>query len=340
MMKNILFISAVLGLLILSGCSTEVDMYAEYEDVTVVYALADVSDDTTWFKITKAFTGPGNALLIAQNPDSSNYPYKLDAVLTGKKNGVVSNPISLDTITIHNKIETDTIINDGDTIILNPFYAPDQLMYYAVLNLDVDTEYTIEITKNDGEKLTASTGMVDEFSVSRPFNRIAFSETSDGTIEWTSPKNGVRFEVSLTFNYSEFAPGYSDTLYKYISWPVGNEIAKNDQGGEAMESTYSGPYFYSLLDSELEDIPNVSRWCGMVEITIACGSQVLSTYLDINSGSGTLLDEVPIYTNIDGGTGIFASRHTAVTELQLSVTTERNLVEKPEYEHLGFKFKQ
>jgi hypothetical protein len=337
MIKNILFGASVLFVLIFSGCSTEIDMYAEYEDVNIVYALADVSDDTTWFKITKAFVGPGNALLIAQNPDSSNYPYKLDASITGKKNGVVSDPIILDTITIHNKLETDTIISDGDTIILNPFYAPDQLMYYAVANLDVNADYTLEIKKNDGEVLSASTGLVDYFSITKPYNRIAFSETGDGSIEWYSPVNGVRFEVSLTFNYSEYAPGYGDTLYKSISWPVGTEIAKNDEGGESMQTSYSGPYFYTLLESELEDIPNVTRWAETVDIKIACGSQVLSTYLDINSGSGTLLDEVPIYSNIDGGTGIFASRHTSYTVLELSTATERVLIE--DYD-LGFKFKQ
>ncbi len=63
---------------------------------------------------------------------------------------------------------------------------------------------------------------------------------------------------------------------------------------------------------------------------------MLATYLDINPAGGSLLEEVPVYSNIEGGTGVFASRHTIMKDIKLSVTTERNLIE--DY-NLGFKFK-
>ncbi|MBT3174147.1 MAG: DUF4249 family protein [Lentimicrobiaceae bacterium] len=337
MTRGLLLILTVIIALCYSSCSTDFDMYAEYKDVTIVYSIVDMDDDTTWVKITKAYTGPGNALLLAQNPDSSNYPYKLNGVITGKKNGVLSEPLLLDTITITNKATIDTIINsDGDTTVLNPFYAPNQLMYFTSTKLNKDYVYSLTIEKNNGETLSSSTGLVNNFSVSKPVNRIVFSETADNSIEWTAPKNGVMFEVSLKFNYTEYAPGYSDTLNKSISWYVGTRNAKTSDGGESMDVSYSGPYFYSLLVSELPDVPNVTRWAGKVDITIASGSQVLATYLDINSGGASLLEEVPVYSNIDGGTGIFASRYTTTKEIQLSTTTERNLIENY---NLGFKFK-
>ncbi|MDG1135417.1 MAG: hypothetical protein P8N48_00770 [Bacteroidales bacterium] len=337
MTKGLLIILAVVIALCNSSCSTDIDMYAEYKDITIVYSIVDIGDDTAWVKITKAFTGPGNALLLAQNSDSSNYLYKLNAYITGIKNGVLSEPLILDTITIKNKATIDTIINnEGDTIIINPFYAPNQLMYYTATKLNKDYDYSLTIEKNNEESLTSSTGMVNTFSVSKPVNRIVFSETADNSIEWTAPKNGVMFEVSLKFNYTEYAPGYSDTLNKSIGWYVGTRNAKTSDGGESMDVSYSGPYFYSLLVSELPDVPNVTRWAGKVDITIASGSQVLATYLDINSGGASLLEEVPVYSNIDGGTGIFASRYTTIKEIQLSTTTERNLIENY---NLGFKFK-
>ena len=85
MTRGLLLILTVIIALCYSSCSTDFDMYAEYKDVTIVYSIVDMDDDTTWVKITKAYTGPGNALLLAQNPDSSNYPYKLNGVITGKK---------------------------------------------------------------------------------------------------------------------------------------------------------------------------------------------------------------------------------------------------------------
>ncbi len=339
-MKNIIIVFLLISsILFISRCSTDFDMYADYKDVTIIYSMADVSSDTTWVKITKAYTGPGNALLMAQNPDSSNYPYKLDASLVGIKNGTNLEPIILDTLTIHNKPITDTIINDdGDTTIINPFYSPDQLVYFGVGELDKDAEYTLTINKKD-DVLTASTNLVNNFSVSRPVNRIAFSDSPtspDGKIEWYSTDNGIRYEVSLRFNYSELLPGQNDTLHQHVDWFLGVVVAKTGNGDEELEETYFGPEFYDLLESELEVIPNVERWADNVDITIACGSQVLATYLDINSGAGSLLDEVPVYSNISGGSGIFASRYTTVKSIRLSVTTERTLV--LDYD-LGFKYK-
>lgn len=339
-MKNIITaLLLITSLLYVSGCSTDFDMYADYKDITIVYGIVSIGDDTTWVKVTKAYTGPGNALLMAQNPDSSNYPQKLVASLTGKKNGVELDPIVLDTITIHNKQITDTVINqNGDTIILNPFYSPNQLMYYGVGSLDKNAEYTLTINNND-LKISASTKLVNNFSISKPVNRIAYTNSTtspDAKIVWTSTKNGKRYEVYQRFNYLELLPGQSDTLHKYIEWFEGVEVSKTTDGSEGMYKTYSGPAFYVLLESKLEPIPNVRRWVGDVDLTIACGSQVLATYLNINSGSGSLLDEVPVYSNIDGGSGIFASRYTTHKTIPLSVATERTLVEDF---NLGFMYK-
>jgi len=336
MNKIIAALLLISSLFLLNRCSTDFDMYAEYKDITIIYSLVDISDDTTWVKITKAYTGPGNALLIAQNPDSSNYSYKLDVSLIGVKNGTELEPLVLDTLTIHDKAITDTIINeDGDTTILNPFYSPDQLVYYGVGSLDKDAEYTLLINKKD-EQLSATTKVVDNFHITKPINRIVFSQTYDGSIEWLSAINGKRNEVTLIINYLELLPGETDTVQKSIYWYLGVTNSRTTDGNEELDKGYSGKMFFSLLESELDPIPNIERWVDDVDMVIACGSQVLSTYIDINSSGGSLLEEVPIYSNVAGGSGIFASRHTIIDPIRLSSATERELVE--DYD-LGFKYK-
>ncbi len=54
--------------LLISACSTDVDNFADYKDITIVYGMLEAGADTTFIKITKAFLGPGNALLIARHP--------------------------------------------------------------------------------------------------------------------------------------------------------------------------------------------------------------------------------------------------------------------------------
>ncbi len=315
-MKKILFATLLItGLTFINSCTTDFDLYAEYEDITIVYGLLDISDDTSWIKITKAFTGPGNALLIAQNPDSSNYSYKLDVKLIGVKNGNELAPIIFDTLTLHNK-------RPGDST----FYFPDQLVYYAETSLDANAKYSMYI-ENRGEEISSETPLVGGFVISRPNRFISF--TNNGEIEWGLADNGKRYEVFLLFNYKELAQGSTDTVFKIMPWYLGMD--KDDKGKKA----YSGDSFYNRLEAELEVVPGLKRWAGKMDIVIPCGSETLSSYLDINESDNSLLTEVPVFSNITGGTGVFASRHTATKDVLLTPKTIEKLVD--DYPELGFQ---
>ncbi len=324
----ILFTFIVTGVLLLNRCSNEVDLYADYKDITIVYGILNASDDTAWIKITKAFSGPGNALVIAQNPDSSNYPYKLNATLTGRVNSNDLTPIILDTTTIYHKLEGDSI-----------FYYPKQLMYFTTEPLNVNATYTINIDVN-GQTTNAETPLIGNFSITYPFNTMDFM--FDHEIKWNSVKNAKRYEVTTIFNYKEFLPGtYEDTLNLQINlvsiYSNSVQVSKDTDGGENMELPYTGDSFFAELENKLEDIPNVQRWSGSVDVIISAGSEVLHYYIEINeAAAGSLLQELPNYTNINNGTGVLASRHSVIKSTRLSGATERTLVE--DYD-LGFKYK-
>ena len=322
------FIFIASGIFLFNRCSNEVDLYADYKDITIVYSILNESEDTSWVKITKAFTGPGNALTIAHNPDSSNYPYKLDATLIGRVNSNDLPPIALDTITIYHKLEGDSI-----------FYYPRQLMYYTTESLDVNAEYTLEIDKK-GEIVSAVTPLIGNFAITYPFNTMDFM--FDHEIKWNSVKNGKRYEVTTIFNYKEYLPGtYEDTLNLQLTlesiYTNSVQVSKDTEGGENMELPYVGDNFFSELENKLEDIPNIERWTGLVDVVISAGSEVLHYYIEINdAAANSILQELPNYSNINNGTGIFAARHSVVKSTRLSGATERTLVE--DY-NLGFKYK-
>lgn len=322
------FLLLASGIFLFNQCSNEVDLYADYKDITIVYGILDKSDDTSWVKITKAFTGPGNALTIAHNPDSSNYPYKLDATLVGRVNSTDLPPIVLDTTTIYHKLEGDSI-----------FYYPKQLMYYTTEPLDVNAEYTLRID-NKGEIISAVTPLIGNFTITYPFNTMDFM--FDHEIKWGSVKNGKRYEVTTIFNYQEFLPGsYEDTLNLQLTlesiYTNSVQVSKDTEGGENMELPYVSENFFTELENKLEDIPNIERWSGLVDVVISAGSEVLHYYIEINeAAASSVLQELPNYSNISNGTGIFAARHNVIKSTRLSGATERTLVE--EYD-MGFKYK-
>ena len=143
-------------------------------------------------------------------------------------------------------------------------------------------------------------------------------------------------------NYQEYLPGtYEDTLNLQINlkslYTNSVKVSKDAEGGENMELPYVGKNFFSELETTLEDIPNIERWTGPMDVIVSAGSEVLHYYIEINdAAANSVLQELPNYSNINNGTGIFAARNSVVKSTRLSGATERTLVE--EY-NLGFKYK-
>ncbi len=73
MKRNLFYLSAILGVFGFSSCETEIKTNAEYKDVTVVYGLLNPNDTNHYIKITKAFSGEGDANDLAGNAANFNY---------------------------------------------------------------------------------------------------------------------------------------------------------------------------------------------------------------------------------------------------------------------------
>lgn len=325
MLRFFKFVTSIILFLQLSSCSTDVDNYADYKDVTIVYGLLESNADTTFMKITKAFLGPGNALLFAQNPDSSNYPGKVIVQLKGVKNNIDLPVITLDTITIKNKLAGDSI-----------FYFPEQKLYYTTSAIDQNAEYTLVVNKGEQE-ITAKTKLVQDFGITLPINRINFAATAATTIRWNSAVNGKRHEIILIFHYEELLPGSADTVFKTLQWNLGTKSADYLTGGQQLEVSYLGDNFYSRLQQQLDaSALNVRRFAGLVDIIISAGGESLSTYIDVNAPNNSIVQEVPQYSNIDNGFGIFSSRKTIKRSYRMTVQSELKLVENFNW---GFELK-
>ena len=189
-MKNIRFILIfIMFISVLVSCSTDVDMYADYKDVAIIYAMLNPRADTNYVKVTRAFCGTNDnhidANEVAMIYDSSNYPGKLDVRIIELKNthGGPYEPTNrefvLDTLTIHNKEE-------------GAFYAPNQLIYYTTEQFNAGVggskyKYRLVIVKPDGDTVTAQTTMVgnEEF--------IIVSGSSNFQIEHTDAMGKILF---------------------------------------------------------------------------------------------------------------------------------------------------
>lgn len=318
------------------SCSTDVDLYADYKDITVVYGLLDPGKDTNFVKINKAFLGPGNAFEIAMIADSCNYPNKLDATITEYRSPVTSNnyqatkTFSLDTITIHTK-EPGT------------FYAPDQLVYYTTQPIRVNKDsykykYELQIDRGD-TILKAETSIVGGSEFAIDTKPLGFS-SDKGTIKWRPCPNASVYEVVIKFYFTEIGPTH-DSIHRCMSWSLGTHPTSSlteDNGKYVIN--YKSAVFYTTLASFLgndtlkTDVERVVK-DPCLGVSISAGGEELYNFIAVNGPSNSIVQSIPEYTNISGGGyGVFSSR--AQKEQMVRMSSFSDLTK----EHENWRFRQ
>ncbi len=314
-------------LLLAYSCEESFDLNAPYKDITVIYGMIDPGEDTTFVKINKAFLGEGDVMEMVLIEDSSIYKNDLQASIEELENGSVINTYALDTITLTNKEE-------------GLFYNPYQLVYYAPFQVIPEMQYKLRVNVA-GNEVTGQTKVVNYFSISKPSagsKYVQFKPGTKGSVEWSSAKNGKRYEVSIRFNFKELHQGSTDTVFRYADWYLGVLKSVSTNGGEEMVVEYSNDGFYTFLldrvpyeDPAEEDKVTV-RFTGTVDFRIASAAEDLNTYMEVNEPSNSIVQEKPEYSNLSNGIGLFSSRILNVREKELHLETVN------EIKNLGLKF--
>ena len=331
MKKLAIILVAVLSL---ASCSTDVDLIGEYEDITVVYGLLNQTDSISYLKINKAFLGEGNALIMAQEPDSSSYKNNLSVVMEAWKEGSLVKTFTFDTTTIYNKEE-------------GTFYYPEQVIYRCVTyqQLEEESLYRLIITNNlTGKIITASTPLVSDFPILKPIANnpvkptIHFPDNDfPKDLEWLSAKYGKLYNVIMRFHYKEKFNNTTDTLYKYIETAYAPKKSENLEGGEEMLIQFANNSFYKFLEQNVPYEPSKeatvsARYALSVEYIFSVAGDDFNTFLEVNDPSSSIVQERPEYTNVGNGIGIFSSRFNKSRLYYISSLTEEILITK------GLKF--
>ena len=335
---------------VLSSCSTDVDLYADYKDTAIIYAMLNYKADTNYVKITRAFCGtndnPINTNEVALIYDSSNYDEKLDARLVEYKSthGNYYEPthreLILDTLTIHDKEE-------------GVFYSPDQLVYYTSEPLHTGSNqrnyrYRLVAVKPDGDTITALTTMVggEDFAIVSGAANFQLEETNatGSTLFRTDGVAGV-YELKMEFNYREQHNG-QEMKRKSVRRSFGtkplSEFCKIENSENTYYETYSLNWLFNALANAIGDDtvvnpnhPNVVRYIGDFVVTLsAAGEDLYYYYLANEAQQSSYAGLFTAYSNIVGGYGLFSSRTTINKTMKLSSTTRRDLYGKQSW---GFK---
>ena len=338
MMKTIkLIFSLIIFGTFLQSCSTDVDLYADYKDITVVYGLLDPTKDTTFIKINKAFLGPGNALEIAQIADSCNYPEKLNCRIieyssTAGGNFTQTRVFDLDTITIHDKES-------------GVFYSTNQLVYYTTGTIRNNTDfhrykYALEIDHAD-TTLRGETNIVGgpSFSIVQSYLNLS-NKIPNGTIKFYPCPNAAIYDAEITFRYLELTPN-NDTIPRYMNWKLETKADSDflPEHGQ-YNYTFNPSVFQQMLAYQLGDdtLKMVDRLLEEYPLTvkISAGGEELYNFISVNGPSTSISQNVPEYSNIAGGYGVFSSRTHIIKNVKMSPQSLTELT----VDHENWRFRQ
>ncbi len=342
MSRYISTLLAVIFILSLTSCETDFNPNADPKDITVVYGLLNQRDTFTYLKINKAFLGNASAYEMAQNEDFSSYGTDLDVNMDELLNGSVTKTYHFDTTTIYNKEP-------------GIFYAPQQVLYKCKTynpespindSLKSDRVYNLIIkNKKTGKIISANTTLVDKFSIRRPSENTSSIEfvlptstiPGKAKIEWLSARGGKRYQVTMCIHYFESKNG-SLNEPKNLLVNLGTQTRKSFEGNTEMELEYLGLTYYESLKNNLvwsTTANTITRTPGIIEFVISVASDDLSTYIEVNEPSNSIVQVRPEFTNISNGIGIFSSRfNTQARKLNLGPKSIANLHNK--YGMLGF----
>lgn len=325
-----------------SSCSTDVDLYSDYKDVPIIYAMLNPRADTNFVKITRAFCGtnenPIDANEVALIADSSNYPGKLDAQIIELKSvhGELYEPTGrtfvLDTITLHNKEE-------------GVFYSPDQLIYYTTEPFNTGAgenryKYKLVVVKPDGDSLTAQTAMVGNAEFAIMTSGVGFQQAPTNELRkimFRADNFASIYEVTMQFNYRETLNG-NGTKKKNIKRSFGARNISEFHKLEGTENSYYLEYSVNWLFNALAiaiggdtiydaNHPNVIRYIDDFVIYISAAGDDLTYYYYANQAQmSSPMSLVSVYSNINGGYGLFSSRTQIEKTAKLSPNTKRELL--------------
>ncbi len=333
--------TVVLSATLWNACSTEVDLTAPYDSIPVVYGLLELESDTQWVKINRTWLGEGNQLEAAQIADSSEYPAgsvaaRIVELIPSGTGEIVGNELA----TGREWALRDTVLENKSTE--GVFFGPSQRVYFTPTGnegLRDDMLYRLEATLPDGSNLLATTSMVESSvgSINRPPPNLSSyqmgfaSVNPDGTatypdfpFQWSTSPGASRYDGSLAVHFEEryFADDaltlLDSTRERTLYLALGTRKISNPANLQTIDEPFECERLFTELASRLEANPRIRRVLGRYDANsqmerafdfeLQVANQDLAIYLDVNESTNSIVQDRPLWTNIQGGIGLWASR--------------------------------
>ncbi len=307
-MKKGFWIVSVMS--VLSACSTDFELEADWKDISIVYGFLSIQDTAHYIRVEKAFLAPGSdATKIAKIADSLYYDDKVQVQLQRVNSGQTFTLERVDGTLEGYSREEGTFAKQ-----------PNILYKIRASDIKLKAGETIRLIVNRGESaepVTAETVVLSEISPreTNPANPVNFGYERNVSFAWDSDVSAQIFDLSLEIHYRESVPGSSGNfISKKLNWTLNSEILREDNSSVRTTYTIKGEEFFRFMQASLEPVNDRIRIFDNFDLRITgAGAELVELLRVARANSGiTSSQAIPLYTNISEGRGIFSSRSSAV----------------------------
>lgn len=287
----------VLASLAVASCSNELRVNAPWRDIPVIYSVLDPANDTHFVRIHKAFLGDKPVAEMASVPDSLYYT-EMSAVVEEYVDKQLS--------------RTFPLMLHPDPPRLKPgFFTTDGYrLYYFTAQLNNNATYKIIVSRPGEPDATATTDLVGFYRIVRPVTQQLNLAGRSTDFAWTRPERGTIFTWELDLFYLEQKVGNPlDTVTKVITYVFQHEPINFPA---QLNYTFSTDQYFSFLGANLDSDPTVYRFFRRMRIRLVAGHETMAQFIKVNAPSGSIVQERPLFTNVENGLGLFTSRRTVV----------------------------
>jgi len=270
------FIFLLIPMLIIAGCEEDVYAPLAKSSYPVVYCVLNKNDTAHYVRLTKTFSGPVDATVMAQNPDSLYYKNaRVFAEMTGK--------------TVEFKITNEVDREPG------PFFSDYSILYKTTYRLCGAVRIHI-VLPDEGTEIIGGTQLLDDPVFFAPdttrLKVLGFYEPHSVMISWNGYEDAC--ETNIRFKYLEISNSGIDTCW--VDWIRKNyDFALLEDG------------LLRHLDAWIHDKPDVRyRKILGFDFLVSTGNGQMASYLKFKDWSIDYIDTP--YSNLINAYGLVAAR--------------------------------
>ncbi len=301
------------------SCNNDIELFDEIIESPVVYGLLSSSDTSQYIRLERSFADPNtSAVNLAKDANAVYYENATVELIDPNEQRFTLQRV--------NAVDEGYVRKPGE-FLTDPNYlykiASDEI------NLQQGEVYSLEVIDETGVIARASTQVLDTSRVRVPvlsggIRRINFTLSDKTNIRWVRVEGAINYAISFDVKVNErnLQAGTNTILDK--RWNATGLVSDATGSTQSQNLELLGDEFFSFIASEFDENPNVERQLIQLDIRITSYGDEIGQYLDIiNANSGiTSAQEVPIFTNIENGYGLFSSTsETVATNLAVSDQT-------------------